>query len=174
MLKNENFLNTASFISENQAEYSILSDLYTECQNMFFMLEIFKLKMIKFKYDKILKYIKENYKSFDLRNFQFNSDGTLRTNILKNISGSSLKDEDLFNIAMEISRKNNSYILIRTNGILVLLKNGNFDSNFNNIFTDKQALIDSNNKKRNINELELVFENYHSERKYKGCDFIEM
>jgi len=173
MLKNENFLNTASFISENQAEYSILSDLYTECQNMFFMLEIFKLKMIKFEYDKILKYIKENYKSFDLRNFQFNSDGTLRTNILKNISGSSLKDEDLFNIAMEISRKNNSYILIRTNGILVLLKNGNFDSNFNNIFTDKQALIDSNNKKRNINELELVFENYHSERKYKGCDFIE-
>lgn len=173
MLKNENFLNAASFISENQAEYSILSDLYLECQNMFFMLEISKLRMIKFEYDKILKYIKENYKSFDLRNFQFKSDGTLCTNIIKNISGNSLKDEDFFNIAMEISRKNNSYILIRTNGILVLLKNGIFDSNFNNIFTDKQALIDINNKKRNINELQLVFENYHSERKYKGCDFIE-
>lgn len=173
MLKNNDFLDSVNFISENQAEYSILSDLYSECRNKIFLLEIEDLKKIKFEYSKILEFIRKNDKSFELRNFQFMSDGVLNIEVLKNVSGSSFKDEELFNMAIEISRKNCSYVLVRTNSLLVLMKDGSIDSNFKNIFADKQALIEINNKKRNINELELVFENFHSERKYKGCDFIE-
>lgn len=172
MPRNDNFLDSVNFISENQAEYSILSDLYSECKNMIFMFEISELSKIKFYYSDVVKFINNNYKSFDTRKFSLDSNGELSSEILLNQAGSSLKDEELFNSAMEITNKNNSYVLVRANRSLVLINNGKFDLVFKNIFADKQALIDSNNKKRNIDELELVFENFHSERKYKGCDYV--
>lgn len=173
MPKNDNFLDSFSSISENQAEYTILTDLYFECKNMIFLFELSELSKVKFEYSNIVNFINQNYRSFDLRKFLLDTNGNIDSKILKSESGSSLKDEELFNIAMDISEKNGSYVLVRANHALVLICNGKFDLEFENIFADKQALIDSNNKKRDINELELVFENFHSERKYKGCDYIE-
>lgn len=173
MSKNESFLDSFSSISENQAEYTILSDLYSECKNMIFIFELCELSKVKFEYGKIVNFINQNYRSYDLRKFKLETDDSISIEVLENKSGSSLKDEQLFNIAMDISQKNNSYVLVRANCALVLINNGKFDLEFKNIFADKQALIDTNNKKRNINELELVFENFHSERKYKGCDYVE-
>lgn len=173
MPKSDTFLDSFSYISENQAEYTILSDLYLECENMIFLFELSELSKVKFEYSKIVNFINQNYKSFDLRKFRLETNGNINSEILKSKSGSSLKDEELFNIAMDISKKNGSYVLVRANHALVLICKGKFDLEFENIFADKQALIDSNNKKRDINELELVFENFHSERKYKGCDYIE-
>lgn len=173
MLNNDSFLESFGSISENQAEYTILSDLYFECKNMIFLFELSELSDVKFEYSKVVTFINKNYKSFDLRKFKLKTDGNIDFKIMESKSGSSLKDEELFNLAMEISQNNGSYVLVRANNSLVLLCNGKFDRNFNNIFADKKILIDSNNKKRDINELELVFENFHSERKYKGCDYIE-
>lgn len=173
MLKNDNFLDSFSSIRENQAEYTILSDLYSECKNMTFLFELSELSRVKFEYSKIVNYINQNYRSFNLRKFRLNTNGDIDYETLKSKSGSSFKDEELFNIAMDISQKNNSYVLVRANNALVLICNGKFDLEFENIFADKQALIDINNKKRDINELELVFENFHSERKHKGCDYID-
>ncbi|NCC16905.1 MAG: hypothetical protein EOM28_11270 [Clostridia bacterium] len=173
MRKNVNFLDSVSFISENQAEYTILTDLYLECQNMIFLFELSELNNVKFQYSNIVKSINENYKSFDLRKFELESNGSVRYEVLKSESGSSLKDEELFNLAIDISKKNNSYILVRAARALVLIYKGQFDLEFKNIFADKKALIDMNNMKRDINELELVFENFHSERKHKGCDYVE-
>ncbi len=173
MAKNDNFLDSFSSISENQAEYTILSDLYSECKNMIFLFELSELSKVKFEYSKIVEFIIANYKSHDLRKFRLKADNNMETEILEQKSGSSLKDEELFNFAMDISKKNRSYILVRSGQALVLINNGKFDLEFKNIFADKQSLIDMNSKKRDINELELVFENFHSERKYKGCDYIE-
>lgn len=173
MSKNDDFLDSFNSINENQTEYTILTDLYVECENMIFLFELLELNKVKFEYSKIVKFINQNYKSFDLRKFCLNTTGNMDFNILKYKSGSSFKDEELFNIAMDISKKNNSYVLVRANCALVLIYNGKFDPEFKNIFADKQTLIDINNKKRDINQLELVFENFHSERKYKGCDYIE-
>ncbi|MEG1946516.1 MAG: hypothetical protein RR139_05390 [Lachnospiraceae bacterium] len=173
MLKNDKFLDSFNFISENQAEYAILSDLYSECKNKIFLFELSELSRVKFEYSKIVKFINENYKSFELRNFKLDYNDTISTEILKNESGSSIKDEELFNVAMAISKKNNSFVLVRASAALVLISDGKFDLEFKNIFADKQNLIDINNKKRDINELELVFENFHSERKYKGCNYVQ-
>lgn len=172
MLKNVNFLDSASFISENQAEYTILTDLYLECPNMIFLFELSELSDVKFQYRDIVKSINSNYKSYDLKKFQLESNGSICSEIIRDISGSALKEEELFNLAMDISKKNNSYILVRATQALVLINRGKFDTDFKNIFADKQSLIDMNNKKRDINELELVFENFHSERKYKSCEYI--
>lgn len=173
MPKNNDFLDFAGFISENQAEYSILSDLYSECKNMIFLFELSELNKIKFEYSKVVKFINDNYKSFDLRKFNLDVNGNVNCEVLKNVSGNSLKDEELFNMAMDITQKNNSYVLVRSSRSLVLINRGNFDTEFKNVFADKQTLIDFNSRKRDINELELVFENFHSERKYKGCDYIQ-
>lgn len=172
MPKNENFLDSFSSISENQAEYTILSDLYFECKNMIFLLELSELSKVKFEYSNIVKHINEEYKSFDLRKFKLDTSGVLSYEILKNESGNTLKDEEIFNLAIDLSEKNNSYILVRSGQALVLIYKGKFDLDFKNIFADKQSLIDMDSKKRNINELELVFENFHSERKYNGCEYI--
>lgn len=173
MPKNDNFLDFCGSISENQAEYTILTDLFYECENMVFLLELTELNKVKFEYSKIVKFINQNYKSFDLRKFLLDDNGNMDSKIIKSMSGSSLKNEELFNIAMAISKQNNSYVLVRSSNALVLTSNGKFDTEFKNIFTDMQALIESNNKKRDINDLDLVFENFHSERKYKGCNYIE-
>lgn len=173
MSENESFLDSFSSISENQAEYTILTELYRECGNKIFIFELCELCKVKFEYGKILNFINQNYKSHDLRKFKLEMDSSISCEVLDRQSGSSLKDERLFNIAIEISKKNSSYVLVRANSALVLINNGNFDLEFKNIFADKQNLIEINNGKRNINELELVFENFHSERKYKGCDYVE-
>ena len=173
MPTNDNFLDSVNFISENQAEYSILSDLYLECENKIFIFELSELNKIKFFYSDVVKYINSNYKSFELSKFSLSSNGDLNNEILQNKAGSSIKDEELFNMAIEITNKNNNYVLVRAKGALVLIHNGKFDHEFKNIFADKQALIEFDSKKRNIDQLELVFENFHSERKYSGCDYID-
>lgn len=169
---NDNFLDSVNFISENQAEYSILSDLYSECKNMIFVLELPELSKIKYYYSNVVKFINDNYKSFELSKFSLDSSGTLASEVLRSRAGSSLEDVELFNIAIDITNKNKSYVLVRARGALVLIHNGKFDHEFKNVFADKQALIELDNKKRNIDQLELVFENFHSERKYSGCDYI--
>lgn len=173
MPMNDNFLDSVNFISENQAEYSILSDLYSECENMIFIFELLELSKIKYCYSDVVKFINDHYKSFELNKFSLDSKGKITAETLLNKGGSSLKDEELFNIAIEITNMNNSYVLVRARGALVLINNGKFDHEFKNIFADKQALIELDSKKRNIDQLELVFENFHSERKYSGCDYID-
>ena len=159
MLNNDNFLDSASSIIENQAEYTILSDFPSKCKNMIFLFELLELKEIKFKYDKIIEFIAQNYKSFELRNFKLESDGSLSFEVLRSESGRSLKNEELLNLALDISVKNGSYILVQTTLTLALICKGKIETNFKNILLNKQALIYMNKNKRDINELELVFEN---------------
>lgn len=171
MLKNEDFLSSVSSISENRAEYAILTELYFKCDNKIFLFELTDLCQVKFEYLNIIEFINQNYKSFELGKFVLNQ-GKLDYHLVQEKSGRSIKDTELFNIAIKISRDNNSYVLVRANQALVLIYKGEFDPEFKNIFADKQALIESNKNKCDINELELVFENFHSERKYRGCDYI--
>lgn len=77
---------------------------------------------------------------------------------------------------MDISQKNSSYVLVGSKHALLLICNicnEKFDLEFKNIFVDKQALIERNNNKRDINKIELIFENFPFERKYNRCDYIE-
>lgn len=92
---------------------------------------------------------------------------------MKSKSALSLNDDKIFNLAMDISQKNGSYVLVRAKHALVLICSEKFDLEFKNIFADKQALIERNNNKRDINKIELIFENFPSERKYNKCDYIE-
>lgn len=172
MPTNENFLDSVNFISENQAEYSILTDLYQKCPGMIFTFELSELSIIKNYCGDIVKYIKNNYRSFDLRKFSLQADGNISDVVLENKSGSSYKDVELFNYAMKISTENQSYILVRAKGALVLYHNGLIEKEFENIFADKQALIELDNNKKNIDQLEWVFEDFHTERKFSGCDYI--
>lgn len=166
------FLDSVSFISENQAEYSILMDLYNTCPNKIFLFEIEELSVIKEYFNDVAKYINSNYKSFDMRRFVLEDDGNVWDEKLNEQGGSSLKDEDIINIALDLSQKDSSYILARTMNALVLLHNGHFDDKFKNVFADKQKIIEIEKQKKNIEELEWVFEEFHLQRKYKGCDYV--
>ena len=95
-MRNE-FLDSAGFINKNQAEYSILTDLYNACSNKCFLFQLKNLDGIKNFYTDVVKYINDNYKSFELMKFVLNEEGIISHEILNNMAGSSL------NIPMQMS-----------------------------------------------------------------------
>ena len=113
-MRNE-FLDSAGFINKNQAEYSILTDLYNACSNKCFLFQLKNLDGIKNFYTDVVKYI--------------------------NMAGSSFSDVDLFNLALDIS-SDGSYVLVRGKSTLTLMHNGKFDDKFNNLFADKQKMLE--------------------------------
>ena len=82
MSENESFLDSFSSISENQAEYTILTELYRECGNKIFIFELCELCKVKFEYGKILNFINQNYKSHDLRKFKLEMDSSISCEVL--------------------------------------------------------------------------------------------
>lgn len=166
-----NFLDSAGFVNKNQAEYSILTDLYSACLNKYFLLQLYKIDDIKDFYTDVVKYINENYHSFELIKFVLGESGALSHEVLDNIAGSSLKDVDLFNIAIRLS-SDNSYILVKGSDTLVLMHDGEFDDKFKNLFADKQKMLEAEKEKKDIDQLEWVFEEFHMHRKFVGCDYV--
>lgn len=165
------FLESVGFINKNQAEYNILTDLYNVCTNKCFFLQIKKLDDIKEFYTDVVKYINKNYKSFEFTKFILDEGGLINHEVIDNVAGSSIKDVDLYNLALEISL-DGSYVLVRGNSTLVLMYNGKFDDKFSNLFADKQKMIEVEKEKKDIDQLEWVFEEFHLHRKFRGCDYV--
>lgn len=166
-----NFLDSAGFVNKNQAEYSILTDLYSACSSKYFLLQLYKIDDIKEFYTDVVKYINENYHSFELMKFVLGEGGVISHEVLDNIACSSVKDVDLFNLAIKLS-SDNSYILVKGNDTLVLMHNGEFDDKFKNLFADKQKMLEAEKEKKDIDQLEWVFEDFHMHRKFRGCDYV--
>lgn len=166
-----NFLDSVGFVNKNQAEYSILSDLYSACSSKYFLLQLYKIDDIKEFYTDIVEYINENYHSYELIKFVLGAGGVLSHQVLSDIACSSLKDTDLFNLAIKLSA-DNSYVLVRGSDTLVLMHNGKFDDKFNNLFADKQKMFEAEKEKKDIDQLEWVFEDFHMHRKFRGCDYV--
>lgn len=167
----KSFLESAEFINKNQAEYSILADLYNVCSCKCFLLQLKKLDSIKEFYTDVVKYINENYRSFELVKFILENSGMIKHEVLKYRAGSSLSDIELLNLALEISL-DESYVLVRGNNTLALFYNGKFDDNFKNLFADKQKMLEAEKEKKDIDQLEWVFEEFHLHRKFSGCDYV--
>lgn len=168
----DGFLSSSALIDANRAEYSILFDLYNTCPNKIFLFELPYLDLIKQSYGYASKYINENYKSFDVRCFSIDKDYNCSFEIISEQSGLSMSDESLINHAISISRKNESYVLLRAQGVYVLLSNGEFDNKFNSQFADRQKLLEMEREKLNIDQLEQAFEHFHIARRHNGCDYI--
>ena len=166
-----NFLDSAGFVNKNQAEYSILTDLYSACSSKYFLLQLYKIDDIKEFYTDVVKYINENYHSFELIKFVLGEGGALSHEVLNNIACSSLRDVDLFNLSIKLS-SDNSYVLVKGNDTLVLMHNGEFDDKCKNLFADKQKMLEAEKEKTDIDQLEWVFEDFHMHRKYRGCDYV--
>lgn len=171
MQMKNNFLDSARFVNRNQAEYSILTDLYSACSSKYFLLQLYKIDDIKEFYTDIVKYINENYRSYELIKFVLSEGGALGHEVLSNIACSSLKDVDLFNLAIRLSA-DDSYVLVKGNDTLVLMHDGKFDDKFNNLFADKQKMLEAEKEKKDIDQLEWVFEDFHMHRKFRGCDYV--
>lgn len=169
-MKND-FLDSVGFINKNQAEYSILTDLYNACAGKYFLLQLKKLEDIKELYTDVVKYINENYKSFELMKFVLDEEGILSHEILNNVACSSLSDVDLFNMAIKLS-SDKSFVLVKGNDTLVLMHNGEFDDKFKNLFADKQKMLEAEKEKKDIDQLEWVFEDFHMHRKFRGCEYV--
>ena len=172
MIQMENdFLDSVGFINKNQAEYSILTDVYSACYRKYFLLQLYKIDDIKEYYIDVVRYINENYHSYELIKFVLGEGGALSHEVLNNASSSSLKDVDLFNLAIKLS-SDNSYVLVKGNDTLVLMHNGKFDDKFKNLFADKKKMLEAEKEKKDIDQLEWVFEDFHMHRKFKGCDYV--
>lgn len=169
-MKND-FLDSAGFINKNQAEYSILTDLYSACEGKNFLLQLEKLDDIKEFYTDMVEYINENYRSFEFLKFVLSEGGVLNQEVLSDIACSSLRDVDLYNRALKLS-SDGSYVLVKGHNTLVLMHNGEFDNKFNNLFADKQKMLEAEKEKKDIDQLEWVFEEFHMHRKFMGCDYI--
>lgn len=165
------FLESVGFISKNQAEYSILTDIYDKCYGKIFLFQLKELSCIKEFYTEVVKYINANYKSYELRKFVLTEKGDISTSVLKNVAGSTLKDIELINLAIELSG-DGSYVLVRTNNTLALIHNGLFDDKFKNTFADKLKMLEMEKEKKDIEQLEWVFEEFHLQRKYRGCEYV--
>lgn len=165
------FLESASFISQNQAEYSILTDLYDACYGKSFLFQLQNLSTIKDFYSEVVKYINLNYKSFELSMITLSPDGGLNSVLVENVAGSTMSDVELINLAIKLSA-DGTYILVRTNTVLALIHNGLFDDKFKNIFADRQKMLEVEKDKKDIEQLEWVFDEFHLQRKYKGCDYV--
>ena len=146
-----NFLDSAGFVNKNQAEYSILTDLYSACSSKYFLLQLYKIDDIKEFYTDVVKYINENYHSFELIKFVLGEGGALSHEVLNNIACSSLRDVDLFNLSIKLS-SDNSYVLVKGNDTLVLMHNGEFDDKFKNLFADKQKMLEAEKEKKDIDQ----------------------
>lgn len=165
------FLDSISNISEYQLEYSILTDFYNQFPDKVFLVEIDKLKSIKSSFMDISSFITDQYRSFNLQLYSYKN-SIITSTILSPISGSSFKEPDLYNLAIKISRSNSSFVLLKSQS-LVLYYKGEIDTKFDNKFADKLKLIEAEKDRLNIDQLSLAFEYYHSHRKYCGCSFIK-
>ena len=174
-MNNDDFLSSILSIDEfsgNLAEYSMLVELYRSYPNDTFLLEIVNLSTVKYYYTDLISYINSNYKSHCFQKFSLLSDGQMEFMQLNAIAGSSLNESEIFNLAINLSRKNSSYILVKSMKSLVLYYQGNLDTGFNHIYEDRKKIEEFNNEKKGIDQLEWVFENYRVERKHIGCNFI--
>lgn len=172
VLNNEDFLNSYALIDNNQAEYGLLLGLYEACPNKAFLFEIGDLKDIHQYYTNVVSYINLNYKSFELSLFSLDGQGNLSCRCLQNCSGLSQKDEELYNLAIRISNEHNSYILVRANCSFVLFHKGVFDESFKHSYADRRKLIEAEEKKYNIDQLDQAFAHYHMHRRYNGCSYV--
>jgi len=171
-LRNEDFLNSYPEIGNFQAEYSILSCLFKDCEGMFFLFEIKDLDAIRNQYGNVVKYIKQYYKSHEIRAFILSVDERIDYITVVKSSGLTTQIEQLYNIAMERSKKNSSFVLVCAGTSNVLFHEGIFDECYKNVYSDKQRFLQAETLKYNIDDLEKVFELFHVERKYIDCDYI--
>lgn len=172
MNNDNNFLDSYALVGNNQAEYGLLLGLYEACPDKVFLFEIGDLKDIHRYYSTATAYVNSNYKSFELRIFSLDRQGKMSDNCLEMCSGTSKKDEELFNHAIKISKEHGSYILVRANNSYVLFCKGIFDEDFKHSYADRQKLREAVEKKYNIDQLDQVFAHYHVYRKYNGCRYI--
>jgi len=163
------FISSVNDINEYQAEYNILAAFYKKLQNKSFLFELENLDNIIKDMNLVIDYINRNYKSFNLKKFKLDLNSELSETI---IACSLLKDDEILNMAIEFSRNNSSYVLVYTKSKFVLFHNGVFDTNFNNAFEDRMSILELKRRRKNIDQLELVFENFHVERKHLGCSFV--
>lgn len=169
---NEQFLSSYPSIGKNQAEYQMFTCMYDECNEKVFLLEIRDQSKVMNCFSDIVRHINSKYRSYDVRLFTLSAEGYISEEIIKESAGASVKDEDLWNFALTRSQENSSIILIRAARSLVLIRNGEFDTEFRNMYYDRRKMIMEENRKLNIDDLERAFEFFHAERKFKGCDYI--
>lgn len=169
----DDFLGTTNSIGEYQAEYGILSSMYYSCENMVFLFELVDINDIKIFFQEAVNYINRHYRSFNVQLFYLTKTHTFSSRIVVDRAGASIKDEDLINIAINTSRDNHSYVLVRARTSLTLFHNGVFARDFENSFADKKKMIEAERRKYNIDQLEQVFNNFHFHRMYQGCEYVE-
>lgn len=172
MFETNAFLNSYNNIDEHQAEYAMLLRLCEELNDMTFMLELEEIHGLLRKYDDIEKYIRGNYKSFDIRVFKFDHKREISMEIVCKESGMNKTQEWLYNQSLQRSKSNDSYVLARSNDTCVLIHNGEFDDGFKNQYVSRTDLNMAESRKYGIDQLEEVFEHFHINRKHQGCDYI--
>ena len=166
------FLTDYSSIGENQAEYKILSSMYDTCSNEIFLFEIKDLNAVTRLFPDIVKFINYNYRSYELRIFTLLDDDSMTIETLDARAGTSITDEELYNVAIKRSKEHSAYILVRGPSSFVLLHNGEFDKNFENSYADRKKLMEAEKRKFNIDQLEQVFDQFRIDRKHNGCEYV--
>lgn len=169
---NDDFLNSVNEISEYQSEYSILVDFYKLFPKFYFLLELSSLEIIKDNFSVIVEFIKKEYKSFDLRLFHINEKIEMKSIVLTKKAGMSLQDVECMNYAINISKENKSFVLVKHESF-VLMNSGIFDNKFKNKFADMIKIQKAENQRLTIDQLELAFGQYHLERKHNGCEYVK-
>lgn len=167
------FLSTANTINENQFEYAILANIDNSCKDKIFLLEIHDLNIIKNYSTELIMYINKEYTSYNFKKIVLEKSGSIASEILvSNMAGSSMTEKNIENIAIKISTDNSSYVLVKTNESLCLLKNGKFDESFEHVNKYKRELQFKNERRPGLDKLQWAFDNYHISRKYNNCDYI--
>jgi hypothetical protein len=169
---NDEFLNSVASINENQAGYNLLAELNNKCSKKIFLLELSELCNIRKYFEEIITYINDEYRSFELHKFELDTNGNMKKEKLFSVSGSSLRNSAIVNKAREITEKNKSYILVKTNESIVLMNNGDLDTNFNNKIAEKMELEKLEKSKKSLDDLSYVFDKYRLNRRHYNFEYI--
>ncbi|MBO4640037.1 MAG: hypothetical protein J5710_09810 [Treponema sp.] len=171
MSNQNNFLN--SIINENNAEYNILYSIRNQCGTKNYLLEMYNISEIKNYAQKIVSYISEVYKSFEIRLFSLNINNDISDCIISNPTGNTDGIEFLINESRRISKANNTYILVNCNTNFFLVYKGEIVESFSGIIENKNSLMQRKEERLDIDHLEEAFENYMSHKRHNGCSYVK-
>ena len=166
------FFDTSSTINKNQAEYNILSSLRYECDCEIYLLQLHDITIVKDSYNDILKFLESEYKANSLSLFTIDKDRSYSVEIIEKLNSKSESEAFIFNKAQGISSKG-TYVLVKSKNIFALYHNGLMDVNFKQFIISKESILELKSNYYELSDLKSIFDFYHSNRKYKGADYIQ-
>lgn len=165
------FFGTSSKINKNQAEYSILSSLRDGCDCEIYLLQLHDINIVKDSYSDILKFLESKYKANILTLFTIDKNRNYTVEKIEQLNSKSEAEAFLFNKAQGISSKG-TYVLVKSKDIFALYHNGLMDEKFRQFIITKESMLELKSNYLELSDLKSIFDFYHSNRKYKGADYI--